>query len=172
MVHVSHQYLLCRELVTQYARYRVVLGAKFHRVDWTSIAGLPAPPPACARRMTSLKRNTKFRKVLMKLCNMLSERYVMHLEKNQNRSFNNNDCRLLVRSSSIQVSNGVEHGEDADFEEERWDDFDDRTIKRALEDVLRFKHIAKLEASKRVGSVSAEWSNINMNSEDYVISDL
>ncbi|XWS20082.1 hypothetical protein CRYUN_Cryun31cG0071000 [Craigia yunnanensis] len=155
-----------RELVTQYARYRAALGAKFHRVDWTSIAGLPAPPRACARRMTSLKRSTKFRKVLMKLCNMLSERYVMHLEKNQNRSFNNNDCRL-VRSSSIQVSNDIEHGEDADFEEERWDDFDDRMIKRALEDVLRFKQIAKLEASKRVGSVSTEWSNINMNSEDY-----
>ncbi|XWS12134.1 hypothetical protein CRYUN_Cryun37aG0063800 [Craigia yunnanensis] len=156
-----------REMVTQYARYRAALGAKFYRVDWSSIAGLPEPPRACARRMTSLKRSTKFRKALMKLCNMLSDRYVMHLEKNQNRSFNNSDGRLLVRSSSIQFSNGIEHGEDAGFEEERWDDFDDSKIKRALEDVLRFKQIAKLEASKRVGSVSAEWSNINMNSEDY-----
>ncbi|XP_022715262.1 uncharacterized protein LOC111274686 isoform X2 [Durio zibethinus] len=156
-----------RELVIQYARYRAALGAKFHRVDWTSLAGLPSPPRACARRMTSLKRSAKFRKALMKLCNMLSERYVMHLEKSQNRSSNNSDCRLLVRSSSIEFSNGIEHGEDAGFEEERWDDFEDRKIERALEDVLRFKQIAKLEASKRVGSVSAEWSNINMNSEDY-----
>ncbi|XP_021293853.1 uncharacterized protein LOC110423806 isoform X2 [Herrania umbratica] len=156
-----------RELVTQYARYRAALGAKFHRVDWTSIAGLPAPPRACARRMTSLKRSIKFRKALMKLCNMLSERYVTHLEKNQNRAFNYNDCRFLVRSSSVEFSSGIEHGEDAGFEEERWDDFDDRKIRRALEDVLRFKQIAKLEDSKRVGSVSAEWSNMNMNSEDY-----
>ncbi|XVE51875.1 hypothetical protein DITRI_Ditri02bG0076100 [Diplodiscus trichospermus] len=156
-----------RELVTQYARYRAALGAKFHRVDWTSIAGLPAPPRTCARRMTYLKGSTKFRKALMKLCNMLSERYVMHLEKNQNWSFNNNDRRHLVRSSSIELSNSMEHGEDPGFEEERWDDFDDRVIKRALEDVLRFKQIAKLDASKRVGSISAEWSNINMNSEDY-----
>ncbi|KAK6264270.1 hypothetical protein SCA6_019704 [Theobroma cacao] len=156
-----------RELVTQYARYRAALGAKFHRVDWTSIAGLPAPPRACARRMTSLKKSIKFRKALMKLCNMLSERYVIHLEKNQNRAFNNNDCGFLVRSSSVEFSSGIEHGEDAGFEEERWDDFDDRKIRRALEDVLRFKQIAKLEASKRVGSVSAEWSNMNMNSEDY-----
>ncbi|OMO66113.1 B-block binding subunit of TFIIIC [Corchorus olitorius] len=155
-----------RELVMRYARYRAALGAKFHRVDWTSIAGLPAPPRACARRITFLKRNAKFRKALMKLCNMLSERYVMHLERNQNRSLNNSDCRLLVRSSSVGFSNGIEHGEDAGFEEERWDDFDDKKIKRALEDALRFKQIVKLEASKRAGSISAEWSNINMNSED------
>lgn len=108
----------------------------------------------------------------MKLCNMLSEQYVMHLEKNQNRSLNNNDGRPLVRSSSIQFSNSIEHDEDASFEEERWDDFDEKRIKRALEDVLRFKQIAKSEASKRVGSVSAEWSNTNKNSEDYVIPDL
>ncbi|XVF25204.1 hypothetical protein REPUB_Repub13aG0193100 [Reevesia pubescens] len=156
-----------RELVTQYARYRAALGAKFHRVDWTSLAGLPALPRACARRMTSLKRSAKFRKSLMKLCNMLSEQYVMHLEKSQNMSSNNSDCRLLVRSSSNQFSNAIEHGEDAGFVEQRWDDFDDRKIKRALEDVLRFKQIAKLEASRRVGSVSAEWSNLNMKSEDY-----
>ncbi|XVF86888.1 hypothetical protein PTKIN_Ptkin18bG0077000 [Pterospermum kingtungense] len=156
-----------RELVTQYARYRAALGAKFNRVDWTSIAGLPALPRACARRMTSLRKSAKFRRALMKLCNMLSERYVMHLEKNQNRSFNNNDGRLLVRSSSIQFFNSIERDENAAFEEERWDDFNEKTIKGALEDVLQFKQIAKLDASRRVGSVSAEQSNINMNSEDY-----
>ncbi|GMI73201.1 hypothetical protein like AT1G17450 [Hibiscus trionum] len=153
-----------RELVTQYARYRAAMGAKFHRVDWTSLAGLPSPPHACARRMTSLNRSEKFRKALMKLCNMLSERYMRHLEKYQNRSSDSSDCRLL-RFPAIQFSNGIEHGEDSGFEEERWDDFDDRKIKSALEDVLRFKQIAKLEASTRFGSVSAERSSINMDPE-------
>ncbi|GMI86163.1 hypothetical protein like AT1G17450 [Hibiscus trionum] len=153
-----------RELVTQYARYRAAMGAKFHRVDWTSLAGLPASPHACARRMASLNRSVKFRKTLMKLCNMLSERYMMYLKKSQNRSSDGSDCRLL-RFSSIQFSNGIEHDEYSGIEEEKWDDFDDRKIKSALEDVLRFKQIAKLEASPRVGSVSAEWSSVNMNSE-------
>ncbi|XP_039053662.1 uncharacterized protein LOC120195803 isoform X2 [Hibiscus syriacus] len=155
-----------RELVTQYARYRAAMGAKIHRVDWTSLAGLPAPPHACARRMASLNRSEKFRKALMKLCNMLSERFMKHLEKSQNTSSDSSDCRLL-RFPAIQFSYGIEHGEDADFEVERWDDFDDRKIKSALEDVLRFKQIAKLDASARVGSISAEWSSINMNSEVY-----
>ncbi|KAK8629039.1 hypothetical protein V6N13_077896 [Hibiscus sabdariffa] len=154
-----------RELITQYARYRAAMGAKFHRVDWTSLAGLPSPPQACARRMASLNRSENFRKTLMKLCNMLSEQYMRHLEKCQNRSSDNSDCRLL-RFPTIQFSNGIEHGGDSGFEEERWDDFDDRKIKSALEDVLRFKQFAKLEASTRVGSVSAERSSINMDSED------
>ncbi|KAB2085857.1 hypothetical protein ES319_A05G426300v1 [Gossypium barbadense] len=135
-----------RELVTQYARYRAALGAKFHRVDWTSLDGLPAPPRACARRMTNLNRSAKFRKALMQLCNVLSERYKMHIEKSQNRSSNNSDCRLL-RFSSIE--HGMEYGEDAGFEKERWDDFDDRKIKSALVDVLHFKQIGKLEASRK-----------------------
>ncbi|XP_039060768.1 uncharacterized protein LOC120204817 isoform X2 [Hibiscus syriacus] len=153
-----------RELITQYARYRAAMGAKVHRVDWTSLAGLPAPPHACSRRMASLNRSEKFRKALMKLCNMLSERFMRHLEKNQNKSSGSSDCRLL-RFPAIQFSNGIEHDEDASFEVERWDDFDDKKMKSALEDVLRFKQITKLDASTRVRSISAEWSSINMNSE-------
>lgn len=102
----------------------------------------------------------------MILCNVLSERYMMLIEKSQNGSSNNSDCRLL-RFSSIQ--HGMEHGENAGFERERWDDFDDRKIKSALVDVLHFKQIAKLEASNKVRYLSAEWLSVNMNSEDYVI---
>ncbi|OMO93319.1 hypothetical protein CCACVL1_06543 [Corchorus capsularis] len=155
-----------RKLVMQYARYRVAHGAKLHRVDWTSVADLPAPPSACERRIAFLKRNAKFRKALMQLCNILSQRYVMHLERNQNRSFNNSDCRLLVRPSLVGFSNGIEHGEDAGIEEERWDDFDCKKIKRGLDGALRIKQIVNLEASKMAKSISAEWSTINMNSED------
>ncbi|GLT49718.1 hypothetical protein SLA2020_232560 [Shorea laevis] len=154
-----------RQLVTQYAKHRAALGAKCHRVDWTSILDLPAPPRICARRMASLKRNTKFRKALMKLCNILGERYVKHLKENQNRLINSDGSRLLRCSSKEGLtgnfSNNIEHGKDAGFWVERWDNFDDEHTKRALEDVLRFKLMAKLEASRRVGSISEEWSNMN-----------
>ncbi|KAL5757388.1 hypothetical protein ACOSP7_019999 [Xanthoceras sorbifolium] len=149
-----------RQLVIQYVRHRAALGAKFHRVDWASLSNLPASPKACARRMSSLKRNTKFRKALMMLCNILSERYVKHLEKTQS----NNGSRLLEQCLSREglkqnIAKGVAHTEDAGFEENHWDDFDDESIKRAFEGVLQLKQMAKLEASTRVGSVSRERSN-------------
>ncbi|GAV82693.1 B-block_TFIIIC domain-containing protein [Cephalotus follicularis] len=164
-----------RKLLIQYVRQRAALGAKFHRIDWASLPGIPAPPSICARRMSSLKRNTKFRKALMKLCNMLSKRYAKHLEKTQNRSLDDDDddvARILVRCSSQEginwkFSDSVEQNEAAGFEDERWDDFDDRDIRRAFEDVLLFKQMAKLEASKRVGTASVEWSDLNVNAEGY-----
>ncbi|KHN11338.1 hypothetical protein glysoja_036035 [Glycine soja] len=36
-----------RQLVIQYVKHRAVLGAKYHRIDWTSISDLPATPIAC-----------------------------------------------------------------------------------------------------------------------------
>lgn len=152
-----------RQLVIQYVRYRAARGAKFHSVDWASLPNLPACPMACKRRMSSLRSGERFNNALMKLCNMLSEQYVKHLEKYQNMSLDNG-CK--VRSSSREghchnISNGVEHTEDAGFEEKQWDDFDDRNIERALEDVLRLKQMAKLEASKRVGPAE-DCSNVTL----------
>ncbi|KAK1284996.1 hypothetical protein QJS10_CPB20g00191 [Acorus calamus] len=70
---------LDRQLVIQYAKYRAVLGAKFHRVDWASLADLPAPPDTCRRRMAALNSNLNVRKAVMKLCNVLGERYAKYL---------------------------------------------------------------------------------------------
>ncbi|KAK1577766.1 hypothetical protein Q3G72_024619 [Acer saccharum] len=146
-----------RQLVIEYVRHRAAHGPKVHRVDWSSLSNLPAVPLACAKRISSLRRNTKFNKALMKLCNMLSERYVKHLEKTQS----NDDCRPLEKASPGKVIIRAMHAhtEDAGFEENRWDDFDDINIKRVLEGVLQLKRLAKLEASTRVRSVSGEWSN-------------
>ncbi|KDO65044.1 hypothetical protein CISIN_1g000364mg [Citrus sinensis] len=153
-----------RQLVIQYVRHRSALGAKFHRVDWASVPNLPASPGACARRMSSLKRSIQFRKAVMKLCNMLCERYAKHLEKIQNMSMDNIDSGVLRRSSfkeglKLNSSNSVEHTEDAGFGKERWDDFDDKDIGSALEGVLRLKQIAKLGASENVESIYEECSN-------------
>ncbi|KAK0606960.1 hypothetical protein LWI29_006947 [Acer saccharum] len=145
-----------RQLVIEYVRRRVALGPKINCVKWTLLSNLPAPPKACKRRMSSLIENKKVREALMKLCNMLSERYVKHLEKTQS----NDDCRSLENASPGKVITRAmpPHTEDAGFEENHWDDFDDINIKRVLEGVLQLKQMAKLEASTRVG-VSRERSN-------------
>ncbi|KAK1592831.1 hypothetical protein Q3G72_031099 [Acer saccharum] len=145
-----------RQLVIEYVRRRVALGPKINRVKWTLLSSLPAPPKACKRRMSSLIENKKVREALMKLCNMLSERYVKHLEKTQS----NDDCRSLENASPGKVITRAmpPHTEDAGLEENHWDDFDDINIKRVLEGVLQLKQMAKLEASTRVG-VSRERSN-------------
>lgn len=109
----------------------------------------------------------------MKLCNILGERYVKHLKENQNRLINSDGSRLLRCSSNEGLtgnfSSGIEHGKDPGFWVERWDNFGDEHIKRALEDVLRFKLMAKLEASRRVGSISEEWSNMNVSSQRFLL---
>ncbi|KAK1265574.1 hypothetical protein QJS04_geneDACA010700 [Acorus gramineus] len=69
VLRVSHdkkRSRLRRQLVIQYAKYRAVLGAKFHRVDWASLADLPAPPDTCRRRMAASSRRLpeKFLKFL------------------------------------------------------------------------------------------------------------
>ncbi|KAI5412797.1 hypothetical protein KIW84_057428 [Lathyrus oleraceus] len=89
-----------RQLVIQYVRHRAVLGANYHRIDWTSLTDLPSAPSACRRRMSLLNGNLRFREAVNKLCSMLSERYAKQLEKSQNLSSNKDDCRLLVQSQS------------------------------------------------------------------------
>ncbi|XP_038720773.1 uncharacterized protein LOC120013139 isoform X2 [Tripterygium wilfordii] len=161
-----------RQLVIQYVKQRAALGAKIHRIDWALLPGLPAPPRTCARRMSSLKTNRKFRKAIMKLCNILGQRYAKHLEQNQNRLLDNDGCRVFLRCSSGEVrdresSNHVGHTDDIGFGEERWVDFEDKEIKRTLEDALRYKPVGKIEPSKLAGSVPEELSDLDMNAEDY-----
>lgn len=158
-------------MLIQYARYRAALGAKFHRTDWASLPDLPAPPSTCKKRMASLKSNIKFRKALMRLCNFLSERYVKLLEKTQNSSPGKDVCRLqgsLGGVLSRKFSDGSEYSQETHLEEESWDDFDNSDLKTALDEVLRYKRMAKLEASRGVGSSREEWQNLNMSAEEYV----
>ncbi|KAA8541644.1 hypothetical protein F0562_022796 [Nyssa sinensis] len=162
-----------RQLVIEYVRHRAALGAKFHRTDWASLPDLPAPPDACKRRMALLNSNIKFRKSVMRLCNMLSERYAMHLVKSQNKLLSHGDCRVMVQDSSFgkdcdgKFSDGVERPEEELGLEKRWDYFDNKNIKIALDEVLRYKRMAKLEASKGGKSVTEEWSDLNMDAESH-----
>lgn len=157
-----------RQLVIEYVRYRAALGANFHCTDWSSLRDLPAPPAACKRRMALLNSDLKFRKAVLRLCNMLGERYAKHLDKLQNKSLSHGDCRGIVEDSLFgknlhrSLSCNDEHSEDMYFEG-RWDDFDDVCIKVALDEVLHYKRIAKRDASKRARSVPVEWSELNMD---------
>lgn len=157
-----------RQLVMQYVRHRAALGAKFHRIDWSSLPDLPGPPGPCGKRMASLNTNIKFRKAVMRLCNMLSQRYANHLEKTPNKLLNLDDCRQ-VRGSlaglNKNLSVGVEHAEASNSEGERWDDFEDKNIKIALDEVIQCKWMSKVESLKQVRTLSEEWSNLNMDAE-------
>ncbi|OWM79883.1 hypothetical protein CDL15_Pgr001526 [Punica granatum] len=110
-----------RQLVMQYVRYHAAKGANFRATEWSLIPDLPATPRRCLKRMASLKLNFNFREALMQLCNMLSERFVKHLEENQKFT---------------------------GMERPRWDDFNDKNIKAALEMVLQHKQGGKCKISR------------------------
>ncbi|MED6195389.1 hypothetical protein PIB30_037403, partial [Stylosanthes scabra] len=161
-----------RQLVIQYVRYRAALGAKYHRMDWASVPDLPAPPRVCLRRMNLLNSNERLRKAVNRLCNILSERYAEQLEMSQNLSSKKDDCRELVRSQS---SKGVDNDFRPDIElqmpslnGEAWDDFENKTIKTALDDILRYKMMAKLDASsKKVQPQYEGLSDANADADGY-----
>ncbi|CAI9753733.1 unnamed protein product [Fraxinus pennsylvanica] len=138
-----------RQLVIEYSRYRASLGAKFHRVDWASISSLPAPPDSCRRRMAILNSYIPFRKAVMKLCNILAERYARYLEQVQGKIMNHADSDVMDQDYAFEEENMC-------FSAPKfgpcWDNFDDNSIKLALEDVLQYKRLAKLEASKHISS--------------------
>lgn len=168
-----------RQLLIQYVRHRAALGAKCHRMDWVSLSDLPATPSTCRRRMNSLNGDLRFRKAVNRLCNMLSERYAKQLEKSQNSSLNKDDCRLFVRSQSSEgVRNSFSHNSfspDVEIQMtslngEAWDDFENKSIKTALDEILRFKRMAKLDASSQKDQMQYEgWSDANANADGYVI---
>ncbi|KAL2939303.1 General transcription factor 3C polypeptide 1 [Bienertia sinuspersici] len=119
-----------RHLLIQYARRRAMQGAR-RGTDWAAISDLPAPPTTCRRRVSALKRDMKFRKSLMRLCNLLAQRYAQHLDHEKN---------LMVRD---------EYNQESDSQEQRWDDFDDSKIKIALHEVLMHKQMIKSDSAKR-----------------------
>ncbi|TKY53823.1 hypothetical protein E2542_SST25366 [Spatholobus suberectus] len=161
-----------RQLVIQYVKHRAVLGARYHRIDWTSISDLPASPSACMRRMNLLNSNLRVRKAVNRLCNMLSERYAEQLEKSQNLSLNKHDCKQFVRSQSCE---GIHNNSSPDVEiqmtslnREAWDDFENKNIKTALDEILRCKMMAKLDASYQKVQLQYErWSDANVNADGY-----
>ncbi|XP_057830258.2 uncharacterized protein LOC131041249 isoform X1 [Cryptomeria japonica] len=136
-----------RSLITSYARYRTPLGARFHRVDWVSVPGLPAPPETCRRRIASFKHEPTVRKALMHLCNLLTARYSKHLQQM--------DGDLIVDDADIGNLEGPSQLYPL------WDDFEEPSIAAAVDEVMRCKCMAKLSAVKKNGVSStfvANWS--------------
>ncbi|KAL2317767.1 hypothetical protein Fmac_031643 [Flemingia macrophylla] len=161
-----------RQLVIQYVKHRAVLGAKYHRIDWRSISDLPASPRACRRRINLLNSNLTFRKAVNRLCNMLSERYAKQLELSQNLSSNKYDCKEFVRSQSYEgihnISSHNVEGQITSLEREAWDDFENKNIKTALDEILRCKMMAKLDASSQKVQLQYEgWSDANVMADGY-----
>jgi len=164
-----------RQLVIQYVKHRAFLGAKHHRVDWKSISDLSTSSTACGRRMNFLNDNLRFRKAVNKLYNILSERYAKHLQKSQNITLDSDECKQFVRS---QPCEGISNNYCPDVEiqmrslnREAWDDFENKNIKTALEEILRCKIIAnKLDASSQKGQLQSEGcSDASVNADGYVI---
>lgn len=143
----------------QYVRHRAVLGANYHRIDWASLSDLPAPPRSCMRRMAFLNGNLRFRKAVNRLCSMLSERYAKQLEKSQNLSSNKDDCRLFVQSQSSKGAIPDVDIQMSSLNGEAWDDFENKSMKTALDEILRCKMMAKLDAaSQNVQSQYEDWN--------------
>ncbi|XP_048443003.1 uncharacterized protein LOC103940427 [Pyrus x bretschneideri] len=122
--------------------------------------------------MTYLKNsNGKFRKSLMKLCNMFSERYAKLLLKTQNRSFNISGYRQLSQGSveegyNKNCSNISDRNQRTGFREKPWDDFDDKNIRKTLDEILHHR-MTKLDTTKRDGSTCEAGSEHITNSEEH-----
>ncbi|KAL9671326.1 hypothetical protein QQ045_008894 [Rhodiola kirilowii] len=127
-----------RHLVIQYARLRAELGPGIHRAEWTSLDNLSAPPEACKRGMARLKRNLEFRISLMKLINILSKRYAKYLKKSKQLTGGNH--KTVVRD--LKILDLLEQDDDI---EEKWDDFDCKDIKTALDEALQHTQVFKLQ---------------------------
>ncbi|XP_047960632.1 uncharacterized protein LOC125205627 isoform X1 [Salvia hispanica] len=127
-----------RQLVIVYARHRAARGAKFHRTEWLSISNLPAPPDACKRRMALLNSFIPFREAVMKLCTILSDQYAKYIEKFQDKMSINADSEEMIRGPASEEAGMLE----------KWANFDEDIIKVALDDVLRCKRLAKLNAAR------------------------
>lgn len=155
----------------EYARCRAALGANFHRADWHALPNLPATPDVCRRRIAVLNSNPQCRKAVMRLCNILTERYAKHLTKFQDRLLSDQECRVMLRDSSSAENISDDHEKNQDLcSDDRWDNFDNEKIVIALDEVLQHKHMAKIVASREVYSVADDQSKMNLDAEQHVCS--
>jgi general transcription factor 3C polypeptide 1 len=132
-----------RQLIMRYTRNRVVMGARIHRVDWSSLPDLPAPPATCRRRMAWLRSHENIRRVLMRLCNHLSKRYAKYLE--------------MARTKRKEISEEDPEGQiDPGRIDFCWDDFGDPEVKKVLDEVLEYRKLAKLASISKERPVSQD----------------
>ncbi|CAM6048916.1 unnamed protein product [Sphagnum compactum] len=159
---------LDRILVCCYARQRAMLGARIHRVDWVTMPLLPAPPPACRRRIAQLKSDLSVRKGLMNLCSLLAAHYMKHIQsKDAQQSW---DPRIDVISNPSQPTlsaiggdtisswgdreqlSTCQHGLEVE-QDFAWDSFEEPSIGAAVNEVMRLRRVAKACSGKRAAGV-------------------
>ncbi|XP_020591544.1 uncharacterized protein LOC110032283 isoform X2 [Phalaenopsis equestris] len=149
-----------RKLVMQYARHRAMLGARFSRVDWPTLCDLPAQPNTCKRRMTTLNKNSNIRRAVLRLCNLLGERYTHYLDNSRNKpdqkstdidNFEKIDESFMlcdtVHNDSVSCVNICK----SNFQHDGWDNFEDFEVRMALDEVLKYRRLAKKEDARSVG---------------------
>ncbi|XVF74373.1 hypothetical protein PTKIN_Ptkin13bG0105300 [Pterospermum kingtungense] len=143
-----------RQLIIQYVKHTIGIGAKFNDEGRASLSELPAPPEACNRRISFLRQNRRFRESLMSFCNMLTKQQEKQQEEMKRRSMDDDDRRgLSIPCSSgagicRSLSEGTECNQNRGVQEEDCDSFNEEKIIFALEEVLR----SRLEA-RRNGNI-------------------
>uniref|UniRef100_A0ACD5YTC1 Uncharacterized protein n=1 Tax=Avena sativa TaxID=4498 RepID=A0ACD5YTC1_AVESA len=133
-----------RKLLMTYTRFCAARGPKCY---WNSISGLPAAPHTCRKRMAYLNKNINVRKAVVRICSLLRE-----------------ERRLKVRGCNSYISDSS-HGncEDSDSGIVNWDYFEDPEIKSALDEVLEFIQVEKLNQTREVGPDNNAKSNNDNN---------
>ncbi|EEC79723.1 hypothetical protein OsI_21043 [Oryza sativa Indica Group] len=133
-----------KKLLMIYTRYRAARGARSSRVDWNSLSDLPASPAACCRRMSDLRAKMYIRLAVSQICNLLGIRYAKHLERERISKAKG----LLSQVSDSNKENCV----DSDSEQLNWDNFEDQEIRGALDEVLEFIQLEKMDRTKQISS--------------------
>ena len=90
--------------------------------------------------MSTLNRIEQFKNTILHLCNILSVRYVKHLQISKNKR------GIIIHDQNV-VAGRIEDDTN-DSIEERWDEFDKEDIKMILDEVLKYKQKAKLGPAK------------------------
>lgn len=146
-----------------------MLGARFARVEWSSLCDLPAQPETCKRRMATLNQKSNIRRAVLRLCNLLGERYTRYLDNSQIKA-NQKSCDVddFEKSDEGFMLHDTVHDDSVPCENicksksplNCWDDFEDSDVKMALDEVFKCKRLAKKEDSMRAGCRPEEgWTN-------------
>ncbi|KAK1389808.1 hypothetical protein POM88_017986 [Heracleum sosnowskyi] len=121
--------------------------------------------------MASLNSCMQFRKALLKLCNILTERYAKHLNKFQKKSIILDGEHSVMVRNNVSAENSSEKDSDGQQQsqeinpEDQWDNFNNNDIKMALDEVLRHKRTAKLDAHRDICSLPDKLSHGHVDRE-------
>lgn len=144
---------LDRIVLACYTRQRALLGARYNRVEWNTIPGLPAPPETCRRRIAFLKLVPTVRKAIMHLCNLLGTRYTKFLCSRKLSAHALDDD--THKASNCGTVGGDSSANDSSSSSFSWDDFKDPILSAALNDIILCKKAGRSSMSKKTTEPSS-----------------